>query len=43
MGVQEYADALTEELPKAADALTPEGELVDETEFARAWQEISRR
>jgi uncharacterized protein YidB (DUF937 family) len=35
MSVQEYADRLAQELPAAADAVTPHGELPDADEFAR--------
>ncbi|MGW7449446.1 hypothetical protein [Kitasatospora sp. NPDC054795] len=35
MSVQAHADQLARELPAAADAVTPDGELPDDTAFER--------
>ncbi|MGW0607731.1 YidB family protein [Streptomyces sp. NPDC002640] len=43
MSVQEYADQLARELPAAADAITPDGELPDDEEFGRHFEEHFRR
>ncbi|MGW2376549.1 hypothetical protein [Kitasatospora sp. NPDC001683] len=43
MSVQAYTDQLARELPAAADAVTPDGELPDDAEFERHLDEYFRR
>ncbi|WP_433697562.1 YidB family protein [Nocardiopsis sp. CA-288880] len=40
MSVQEYADRLARELPAAANAVTPEGELPEDEEFKQHLQDF---